>query len=263
MIKFYKNSDDLWIVGVEVQNGKGDWSLEYYNENTFVKVFNDNIKIIDNPITEIIKDDSNSKYANYAEFSTAVSPFFVKASSGDASWGSITGDVEDQEDLTNRLLPEGGTANQVPKKQVDGSVIWAADANTTYTAMTAAEATTGTSTTSRVVSAKVLNDKIVEMLPSPFSLTTTGTSGAATYNSNTLNIPIYANTTYSAITTAEIDAGSSTSSRTITAQRAKYIIDKAVNELLSGTTGLLNLPGYDPTKKLHLISDEGVLKWEE
>ena len=39
------------------------------------------------------------------------------------------------------------------------------DTNTTYSAMTASEATTGTDTTARSISAKVLHDKINEMIP--------------------------------------------------------------------------------------------------
>ena len=46
--------------------------------------------------------------------------------------------------------------------------------NTTYAAMTASEATTGTATTARSITAKVLHDKITEMLP---TVTQTVTSG--------------------------------------------------------------------------------------
>lgn len=62
------------------------------------------------------------------------------------------------------LVPSGGTANQV-LKIVSGNPAWAADTNTTYTAMTQAVATAGTSTTANTISAKVLNDAIVERLP--------------------------------------------------------------------------------------------------
>ena len=54
------------------------------------------------------------------------------------------------------------------------------DNNTTYSAMTASEATTGTSTTARSITAKVLHDKITEMLPDVMggaTSTVAGTSG--------------------------------------------------------------------------------------
>ena len=51
---------------------------------------------------------------------------------------------------------------------------WGGDNNTTYAAMTAAEATTGTTTTARTISAKVLHDKIEGMLSESLSGSGTG-----------------------------------------------------------------------------------------
>ena len=53
------------------------------------------------------------------------------------------------------------------------------NSNTTYSALSAADATTGTATTGRLITAKVLHDKITEMLPSvpTISVTQTATSG--------------------------------------------------------------------------------------
>lgn len=83
----------------------GDWKLGYHTDNTYAKVTNDGAIVINNPITEIEKDDSGNKYDSYNEFNSAVSDFFVKASggSGEASWGGVSGNIEDQEDLTNAL----------------------------------------------------------------------------------------------------------------------------------------------------------------
>lgn len=105
MKSFYKNSDDNWIVNGEIQNRMGDWKLGYHTDNTYAKVTNDGAIVINNPITEIEKDDSGNKYDSYNEFNSAVSDFFVKASggSGEASWGGVSGNIEDQEDLTNAL----------------------------------------------------------------------------------------------------------------------------------------------------------------
>jgi hypothetical protein len=53
------------------------------------------------------------------------------------------------------------------------------NSNTTYSSLSAADATTGTATTGRLISAKVLHDKITAMLPSvpTISVTQTATSG--------------------------------------------------------------------------------------
>lgn len=53
------------------------------------------------------------------------------------------------------------------------------DTNTKYTAMTASEATTGTSTTARSITAKVLHDKISEMLPDVMTGATSSVAGTS------------------------------------------------------------------------------------
>ena len=83
----------------------GDWKLGYHTDNTYAKVTNDGAIVINNPITEIEKDSSGNKYDSYNEFNSSVLDFFVKVSggSGEASWGGVSGNIEDQEDLTNAL----------------------------------------------------------------------------------------------------------------------------------------------------------------
>ena len=105
MKSFYKNSDNSWIVNGEVQNRMGDWKLGYHTDNTYAKVTNDGAIVINNPITEIEKDSSGNKYDSYNEFNSSVLDFFVKVlgGSGEASWGGVSGNIEDQEDLTNAL----------------------------------------------------------------------------------------------------------------------------------------------------------------
>ena len=61
-----------------------------------------------------------------------------------------------------------GTDGQV-LKVVSGAAAWADDSNTTYTAMSAAEATTGTATTARTISATVLAGAVAERLPAAAS----------------------------------------------------------------------------------------------
>lgn len=108
------------------------------------------------------------------------------------------------------------------------------DTNTTYSAMSAAEATTGTATSARSISAKVLHDKISEMLPvkaivgitrsgTTFTYTCVdGSTGTFTQRDN--------NTTYSAMTAAEATTGTATTSRSIT---AKVLHDK-INSMVPG-----------------------------
>ena len=83
----------------------GDWKLGYHTDNTYVRVTNNGVIVINNPITEIEKDSSGNKYDSYNEFNSSVLDFFVKApgGSGEASWGGVSGNIEDQEDLTDAL----------------------------------------------------------------------------------------------------------------------------------------------------------------
>lgn len=256
MIGFYKKGND-WLVGEGLWGGSGNWEFTWSDDQVVVRLRNDNVYVINCPYSLIDKDDTGAKYASFNEFADTVSDFFLDASSGggDVSWGDITGNPDDSDALDGRLLPEGGAANQVPKKQADGSVIWAVDTNTTYTAMTASEATAGTSTTARTITAKVLHDKIIETPPS-IAFTTTGTSGASTYNAETgaLNIPVYANTTYATMTAAEATTGTVTTARTISAK----VLNDAVVERLPEPTSLVPSGGTN-NQVLKIVN--GVPAW--
>lgn len=59
-----------------------------------------------------------------------------------------------------RLVPTGGTTNQVLKMGSDGKAAWGADANTQPPTLTAADAEAGTATTASSITAKVLADEI-------------------------------------------------------------------------------------------------------
>ncbi|MBR5791398.1 MAG: hypothetical protein IKY40_06720, partial [Phascolarctobacterium sp.] len=63
---------------------------------------------------------------------------------------------------TSGLVPAPAAGKQASFLRGDGT--WVVPTNTTYTAMTASEATTGTATTARSITAKVLHDKIKEMV---------------------------------------------------------------------------------------------------
>lgn len=60
----------------------------------------------------------------------------------------------------DRLVPEGGTVGQVLTRGAGGAAAWAADQNTAYPALTAAQATAGTATAASTISAKVLADEV-------------------------------------------------------------------------------------------------------
>lgn len=60
----------------------------------------------------------------------------------------------------NRLIPTGGTNGQVVKADANGKPVWGSDTDTSYQAMTSAEAQAGTVTTARTITPKVLADEI-------------------------------------------------------------------------------------------------------
>jgi hypothetical protein len=66
--------------------------------------------------------------------------------------------------LQGRTLPEGGTTGQVVKV-VDGAPAWAADANTTYTVLSQANAENASSTTAGLVTGQRLAQAIAAHRP--------------------------------------------------------------------------------------------------
>lgn len=86
---------------------------------------------------------------------------FEGGSSGDTdAIKTINGEEPDETgDIEILVIPAGGTVGQVLKRTADGYE-WAADSNTTYTAMTQTEASTGTATTARTITAAVLKKTI-------------------------------------------------------------------------------------------------------
>lgn len=59
-----------------------------------------------------------------------------------------------------RLVPAGGTTGEVLKRGAGDTSVWAADQNTSYPALTAAQVQAGTATAASTISAKVLADEI-------------------------------------------------------------------------------------------------------
>lgn len=144
------------------------------------------------------------------------------------------------------LVPAPGGTTTTRFLREDGTWVVPTDTNTTYSTMSAAELTTGTVTTGRLISAKVLTDWIngkgfvttdtnttysagagLTLSGTTFSLPVT-VSGTGTYvqsvvqNTNgitvTLGTPPNTNTTYALMTQAAIDAGTETTGRLISAK---------------------------------------------
>lgn len=87
--------------------------------------------------------------------------------------------------ITTSNLAYAGSASRPIKYVYNGTQYvcmgWSGDNNSTYALMTAAEATTGTATNAKLISAKVLHDKIEEMLPTLSSLGVTATAAELNY----------------------------------------------------------------------------------
>jgi len=62
----------------------------------------------------------------------------------------------------------------------------------------------------------------------------TGTRSASTYYNGAGNFSTPTNTTYTEITTAEIDAGTASTLRTMTGRRSAYILGKVISQVLTG-----------------------------
>ena len=81
----------------------------------------------------------------------------------DASGNVITDTYEKKANAITGLSASGKTITYTKGDGTTGTIT-TQDTNTTYTAMTASEATTGTATTARSITAKVLHDKITEVV---------------------------------------------------------------------------------------------------
>ena len=108
----------------------------------------------------------------------------------------------------NKHIPTGGTVGQILKNTASGTATWADETDT----ITTINGKTGAISKADIVA---------------------------------LGIPASdTNTTYAEITTAEIDAGTSSTLRTITARRLKYLLDKIVALFPTKTSELTNDSGF-------------------
>jgi hypothetical protein len=232
----------------------GNWKLGYHTDNTYAKVTNDGAIVINNPITEIEKDSSGNKYDSYNEFNSSVLDFFVKVSggSGEASWGGVSGNIEDQEDLTIAL------DSKVDK--VDGKGLSTNDYTTVEkTKLAGIEAgankyvhptTHPASIIIQTEEARFVTDvekgdwNSKETTEGSQTKATTALNSAKTYVDGKVLTDVPANakftdTTYSEITEAEINTGTASNLRTITARRVTFILSKVsalINSAIAGLT---------------------------
>lgn len=124
------------------------------------------------------------------------------------------GDVAIRTDLNKSYVHNGGTA---------GTMADWSELLTPTDQVTSVNGNTGAVTVAEVVHTHATTD-----------LTATGGSSTSYLRKdNTWATPT--NTTYSEIPTTEIDAGTASTSRTITGRRSKYIVDKAVAEAATAT----------------------------
>lgn len=113
-------------------------------------------------------------------------------------------------DVDQNLLKASNSPSATTYYRGDGS--WVTPTNTTYSGMTQAEAEAGTSTTNRIISPLRLKNTIdfhTTGKQDAITLTTTGSSGPATFTGNTLNIPQYSGGGASGITRSINNVGAS------------------------------------------------------
>lgn len=130
--------------------------------------------------------DTNTTYT----FAGGTNKFTVTPSGGSAQEVTVTPSIANNVtgSGTSGYLTKFNGANTVTNGPALGTSTttylrndgtWATPTNTTYDAMSSTEATTGTATTGRLITAKVLHDKITERLPDAVT-TTEGDTGLMT-----------------------------------------------------------------------------------
>lgn len=142
------------------------WKAVYAN------TFNGNLVGNADTATKATNNASGNELSNNIIKGLSVSGKVITYTKLDGSTGTITTqDTNTWTAFKGATSSANGTAGYVPAPtkgnqdkffKADGT--WATPTNTTYSAMSAAEATTGTATTARSITAKVLNDKIDEKI---------------------------------------------------------------------------------------------------
>lgn len=131
------------------------------------------------PANAFKNDNSDTTYTLSGVLSSNTFVSTLTPSSGNATTSTVPamGAASDSAAGTAGLVPAPAKGNQGKFLRGDGT--WQTPTNTTYSSMSASEATTGTATTGRLITAKVLHDKIGAMLPSVMTGATSSANGAS------------------------------------------------------------------------------------
>lgn len=131
------------------------------------------------PANAFKNDNSDTTYTLSGALSNNTFVSTLTPSSGTTSTSTVPamGAASDSAAGTAGLVPAPEKGNQGKFLRGDGT--WQTPTDTTYSSMSASEATTGTATTGRLITAKVLHDKIGAMLPSVMTGATSSANGTS------------------------------------------------------------------------------------
>lgn len=131
------------------------------------------------PANAFKNDNSDTTYTLSGALSNNTFVSTLTPSSGTTSTSTVPamGAASDSAAGTAGLVPAPAKGNQGKFLRGDGT--WQTPTDTTYSAMSDSEATTGTATTGRLITAKVLHDKIGAMLPSVMTGATSSANGTS------------------------------------------------------------------------------------
>jgi len=122
------------------------------NGNTYIKLYDNNT----------VRSQLNIKGSGATSVTTdANGVITISSTDNNTTYSNMTAATADAAG-TAGLVPAPAAGKQTSFLRGDGT--WVVPTNTTYASMSAAEATTGTATTARSITAKVLNDKINEKI---------------------------------------------------------------------------------------------------
>lgn len=184
-----KNTDTHYTTGLYVGASGAKANAATTNGDTYIKLYDNDtsrasFKISGSGKTTVTSDSSGNITINSTDTNTTYG--LSGALSGDTfvstltpSSGNVTtstvpamGGASSTAAGTAGLVPGAAAGDQGKFLKADGT--WATPENTKYSTMTANVASTGTETTGKLISAKVLHDKISGMLPTDATTSKSG-----------------------------------------------------------------------------------------
>ena len=195
-------------------------------------------------VSDFVKSKTDDKIAGLS-----VNGKTITYTKGDGTTGTITTQDTTYSKFTGATSSTAGTTGLVTAPAVGqqayvlhGDGTWSADKDTTYTAMTASELTTGTATTARSITPKVLSDYVKDKTDdkiSDLSLngnTITYTKGNGTTGSFNLQDTTYTTGTASVLSTGTETAGKLWSGKVLSDYVKDKTDDKIANLSVNGNT---------------------------